>query len=252
MLNQFTLKLTFSYDENKNVFTEFDLHIPAGKVVAFVGPSGAGKSTLFNLVQGFYKPQVGKILINGIPIDEFSFADLRSAIAHVPQETFLFGGTFRENLVMARPSIQEEEMVEACRSAYIHEFIQSMPDGYDTQIGERGIKLSGGQKQRIAIARAILKDAPILLLDEATSALDGETEYLVKAALDELMKNKTTLVIAHRLSTIQNADLIIVIEKGKIVQIGKHEELILQKGLYQKLNGSAFIADDQISKTVGA
>ena len=142
-------KLTFSYDEKKNVFDQFDLHIPVGKVIAFVGPSGAGKSTLFNLLQGFYKPQAGRIRINGIPIEELSFADLRSAIAHVPQETFLFGGTFRENLVMARPSVQEEEMIEACRSAFIHDFIQSMPDGYDTQIGERGVKLSGGQKQRI-------------------------------------------------------------------------------------------------------
>ncbi len=142
-------KLTFSYDEKKNVFDQFDLHIPVGKVIAFVGPSGAGKSTLFNLLQGFYKPQTGRIRINGIPIEELSFADLRSAIAHVPQETFLFGGTFRENLVMARPSVQEEEMIEACRSAFIHDFIQSMPDGYDTQIGERGVKLSGGQKQRI-------------------------------------------------------------------------------------------------------
>ena len=234
------------------MFDQFDLHIPAGKVIAFVGPSGAGKSTLFNLLQGFYQPQTGTIRINGMPIEELSFADLRSAIAHVPQETFLFGGTFRENLVMARPSVQEEEMIEACRSAYIHDFIQSMPDGYDTQIGERGVKLSGGQKQRLAIARAILKDAPILLLDEATSALDGETEYLVKRALDELMKNKTTLVIAHRLSTIQTADLIIVIDNGKIVQKGKHEDLILQKGLYQKLNGSVFIADIESSKTVGA
>ena len=244
--------LTFSYDENKNVFEKFNLQIPAGKVVAIVGPSGAGKSTLFQLLQGFYQPQVGRIMINGVPTDELSYADLRSAIAHVPQETFLFGGTFRENLIMARPSIQEEEMMEACRSAYIHDFILSMPEGYDTQIGERGVKLSGGQKQRLAIARAILKDAPILLLDEATSALDGETEYLVKGALDELMKNKTTLVIAHRLSTIQNADLIIVIDNGRIVQKGKHEDLILQKGLYQKLNGSVFIADDQGSKTVGA
>ena len=191
-------------------------------------------------------------MINGVPTEELSYADLRSAIAHVPQETFLFGGTFRENLVMARPSIHEEEMIRACRSASIHDFILSMPEGYDTQIGERGVKLSGGQKQRLAIARAILKDAPILLLDEATSALDGETEYLVKGALDELMKNKTTLVIAHRLSTIQNADLIIVIDNGRIVQKGKHEDLILQKGLYQKLNGSVFIADDQRSKTVGA
>ncbi|WP_338449820.1 ABC transporter ATP-binding protein [Niallia oryzisoli] len=244
--------LTFAYEENKLIFEEFNLQIPAGKVTAFVGPSGAGKSTLFNLLQGFYQPKSGGILINGIPTAEFSFSDLRSAIAHVPQETFLFGGTFRDNLVIARPSITEEEMIEACRSAYIHDFILSLPDGYDTQIGERGVKLSGGQKQRMAIARAILKDAPILLLDEATSALDGETEYLVKAALDKLMENKTTLVIAHRLSTIQHADRIFVLDKGKIVQEGTHEELIRQKGLYQKLHSSSFIGSEMKKDTVGA
>jgi ATP-binding cassette subfamily B protein len=243
--------LTFSYDGKKNVFDQFDLHIPAGKVIAFVGPSGAGKSTLFNLLQGFYQPQTGTIRINGMPIEELSFADLRSAIAHVPQETFLFGGTFRENLAIACPAIQEEKMIEACQSAHIHDFILSLPEGYDTQIGERGVKLSGGQKQRLAIARAILKDAPILLLDEATSALDGETEYHVKQALDELMKNRTTLVIAHRLSTIQNADIIVAIDEGKLVQIGCHEELMMQKGLYQKLNDSMFSRNEQLKKTVG-
>lgn len=244
--------LSFSYDGNRNIFEDFTLHIPAGKVAAFVGPSGAGKSTLFNLLQGFYQPKSGSILINGVPTVEFSFSDLRSAIAHVPQETFLFGGTVRDNLAIARPSITEEEMIEACQSAYIHDFILSLPDGYDTQIGERGVKLSGGQKQRMAIARAILKDAPILLLDEATSALDGETEYLVKAALDRLMENKTTIVIAHRLSTIKHADRIFVLDEGKVVQQGTHEELIMQKGLYQKLHGSSFIGSERRKDTVGA
>ncbi|MCQ6277204.1 ABC transporter ATP-binding protein [Bacillus sp. V3B] len=244
-------KLTFSYDGKKNVFDQFDLHIPAGQIIAFVGPSGAGKSTLFHLLQGFYQPQTGRIRINGTSIEELSFSDLRSAIAHVPQETFLFGGTFRENLAIARPDIQEEKMMEACRSAHIHDFIMSLPNGYDTQIGERGVKLSGGQKQRLAIARAILKDAPILLLDEATSALDGETEYHVKHALDALMQNRTTLVIAHRLSTIQNADLIVVIDGGKVVQMGRHEELMMKKGLYQKLNDSTFIRSEQMNKIVG-
>ena len=243
--------LTFAYDENQPLFEQLDLQIPAGKVAAFVGPSGAGKSTLFNLLQGFYQPRSGDILINGVPTGELSFSDLRSAIAHVPQETFLFGGTFRENLAMARPNISEEEILAACQSACIHDFIMSLPDGYDTQIGERGVKLSGGQKQRMAIARAILKDAPILLLDEATSALDSETEYLVKTALDRLMENKTTLVIAHRLSTIQNADIIFVIDQGKIVQQGTHEELILQKGLYQKLHDSSIIRNDERKETVG-
>lgn len=244
--------LTFSYDQNQPLFESFNLHIPAGKVVAFVGPSGGGKSTLFNLLQGFYQPNSGNILINRVPTEELSFSDLRSMIAHVPQETFLFDGTFRDNLAIARPSITEGEIMAACQSACIHDFILSLPDGYDTQIGERGVRLSGGQKQRMAIARAILKDAPILLLDEATSALDGETEYLVKTALDSLMKNKTTLVIAHRLSTIQNADVIFVIDHGKIVQQGIHEELILQNGLYRKLHDSSFIRKEGMKATVGS
>lgn len=232
--------ITFSYVEDKEVLEGFDLEIPAGKVVALVGPSGAGKSTLLNLLQGFYKPQAGEIRIAGKPLHEFSASELRSSIAHVPQETFLFAGTIRDNLLIARPHVTEKEMVEAAISANIHDFILSMPKGYDTEIGENGIKLSGGQKQRMAIARAILKDSPILLLDEATSALDGETEYHVKEALDELMKGRTTIVIAHRLSTIQNADLIMVMNNGRIVQSGTHQELINQNGLYRKLNETTF------------
>ncbi|WHY85178.1 ABC transporter ATP-binding protein [Neobacillus novalis] len=232
--------VTFSYVENKKVLEQFNLTIPAGKVVALVGPSGAGKSTLLNLLQGFYKPQMGEIKIAGKPIHEYSASELRSSIAHVPQETFLFAGTIRENLMIARPHVTGKEMVEAAINANIHGFILSMPKGYDTEIGENGIKLSGGQKQRMAIARAILKDAPILLLDEATSALDGETEYRVKKALDELMKGRTTIVIAHRLSTIQNADVIMVMNNGRIVQSGTHEELIRQTGLYKKLNITSF------------
>ncbi|WP_442594238.1 ABC transporter ATP-binding protein [Neobacillus sp. D3-1R] len=232
--------VSFSYDDTKIVFKEFNLDIPAGKMIAFVGPSGAGKTTLFNLLQGFYQPQLGKILINGKPIELLSVSELRSSIAHVPQETFLFAGTIKENLVLARPNITKNEMIHAAKSANIHDFIISLSDGYETEIGERGIKLSGGQKQRIAIARAILKNAPILLLDEATSALDGETEYHVKEELEQLMKDKTTLVIAHRLSTIQNADLIVVISNGKIEQMGNHEQLLNQDGLYQKLYNSSF------------
>lgn len=232
--------VTFRYVENKNVLEHFHLEIPAGKVVALVGPSGAGKSTLFNLLQGFYKPQSGEIQIAGKSIKEFSASELRSSIAHVPQETFLFAGTVRENLLIARPHVTDKEMVEAAISAEIHDFILALPNGYDTQIGENGIKLSGGQKQRVAIARAILKDAPILLLDEATSSLDGETEYYVKEALEELMKDRTTIIIAHRLSTIKNADVIMVMNDGKIIQQGSHEELLGQKGLYRKLNEALF------------
>lgn len=232
--------VTFSYDHNNNVLENFHLDIPAGKMIAIVGPTGAGKSTLFNLLQGFYKPESGEIKISGKSIKEFSTSQLRSVIAHVPQETFLFAGSFRENLMLARPNVSEKEMIEAAVIAEIHEYILSLPKGYDTEIGENGIKLSGGQKQRIAIARAIIKDAPILLLDEATSALDGETEFHVKEALEEVMRGRTTIVIAHRLSTIQNADIIFVMNNGKIVQSGTHKELIKQNGLYRKLHNSAF------------
>lgn len=228
--------VTFSYDERNYVLERFNLDIPAGKVVALVGLSGAGKSTILNLLQGFFTPQKGEIRVSGKSIIDFSVSELRSSIAHVSQDTFLFGGTIRENLLLARPDATEKEMVEAAVSVEIHDFIHSLPKGYDTEIGENGVKLSGGQKQRIAIARAIIKNAPILLLDEATSALDGETEFHVKEALAELMSGKTTIVIAHRLSTIQNADVILVIDKGIIVQRGTHKELISQNGLYRKLN----------------
>jgi ATP-binding cassette, subfamily B, bacterial len=232
--------VTFSYVKNKPVFEQFHLEIPEGKVVALVGPSGAGKSTLFNLLQGFYRHQSGDIRIAGKTLQEFSASELRSSIALVPQETFLFSGTVKENLLIARPNITEKEMVEAAIRAEIHDFILSLPKAYDTEIGENGVKLSGGQKQRVAIARAILKDAPILLLDEATSALDGETEYYVKEAMEELMMGRTTIIIAHRLSTIQHADVIYVMDKGKIVQQGTHKELIKQIGLYRNLNETSF------------
>jgi ATP-binding cassette, subfamily B, bacterial len=232
--------ISFRYDERIKVFDHLNITIPGGKVVAFVGASGAGKSTLFNLLQGFYKPQSGEILIDGVRTEDFTLSELRSAIAHVPQETFLFAGTLRENLLVARPNITEKEMICAAKDACIHDFIITLPQGYDTEIGERGVKLSGGQKQRVAIARAILKDAPILLLDEATSALDSETEFYVKEALDRLMKGRTTLVIAHRLSTVQNADLIIAFDQGKVMQMGTHEELLLMEGVYQKLHNQHF------------
>lgn len=244
--------ITFSYEKSINVFENLNVTIPAGKVVALVGPSGAGKSTLFNLLQGFYKPQTGDILIDGVRTEEFTLSQLRSAIAHVPQETFLFAGTLRENLLVARPNITEEEMICAAKDACIHDFIMMLPHRYDTEIGERGVKLSGGQRQRVAIARAILKDAPILLLDEATSSLDSETEFYVKEALDELMKGRTTLVIAHRLSTVQNADIIIVLNQGKVVQIGTHEELLQMEGLYQKLYNQQFKRKQSTPLTLAA
>ncbi|MGM0874198.1 MAG: ABC transporter ATP-binding protein [Bacillota bacterium] len=235
--------VTFYYEPEIEIFNQLNLEIPTGKVVAFVGPSGAGKTTLFHLIQGFYKPQSGQILMDHVSINELSPSVLRSTFAYVAQETFLFSGTIKDNLLLARPEITEFEMINAAIHANIHEFIMSLPDQYDTEIGERGVRLSGGQKQRMAITRAILKDAPILLLDEATSALDSESEFHVKEALDRLMKNKTTLVIAHRLSTIQHADLIIVLEEGKIVQQGTHQELMSQEGLYRKLTQTQFLID---------
>ncbi|PEJ58446.1 ABC transporter permease [Bacillus sp. AFS002410] len=242
--------VTFGYNEDIKVLENFNLHIPVGKVTALVGSSGAGKTTIFNLLQGLYQPQYGTITINEKSIEEHTLAEVRSLMAHVPQETFLFGGTIRENLLIARPNITEEEMIHAAILSKIHDYILTLPNGYNTEIGERGMKLSGGQKQRLAIARAILKNSPILLLDEATSALDGETEREVKESLDFLTHNRTTLVIAHRLSTIENADMIVVIEGGKIVQTGKHYELISVDGPYRKLHGAKIEQNNIENKTL--
>lgn len=227
--------VTFHYDDHEPIFNQFQLDVPVGKVVALVGPSGAGKSTLFHLLQGIYKPDQGHVFVNNQSTHHYASEELRSAFAFVPQETFLFSGTIRANLLIVRPKITELEMEQACIQADLHNFVMSLPEGYDTEIGEKGIRLSGGQKQRLAIARAILKNAPILLLDEATSALDNETERNVQKALQQLMKNRTTIIIAHRLSTIQNADLIIVIDHGKIIEMGSHEELLQNGSRYEKL-----------------
>jgi ATP-binding cassette subfamily B protein len=236
MLSSIQFKdISFSYEGQKPLFDQFNLQIPAGKVVAIVGLSGAGKTTLFHLLQGFYLPQAGTITINGHSTASLTVSEQRSLFAHVSQETVLFSGTVRENLQLAKPGMTDAQMIQAASIAGIHNFITSLPCGYDTEIGERGSKFSGGQRQRMAIARALLKDAPILLLDEGTSALDSETEYHVQRSMEKLLDNRTTIVIAHRLSTIQNADLIIVMDEGKIVQMGRHEEMIRQEGLYRRL-----------------
>ncbi|MBC8080492.1 MAG: ABC transporter ATP-binding protein [Gorillibacterium sp.] len=227
--------ISFSYDGQTPIIEGLNLTVSAGQTVAVVGASGAGKSTLFHLLQGFYKPQSGYICINGVPIDQLAPSQLRSSIALVAQETFLFSSSIRENLLLARPDASQQRIEQAAMHANIHDYIMSLPDCYDTQIGERGVTLSGGQRQRLAIARAILRDAPILLLDEATSALDSETEFQVKRSLDRLMAERTTIIIAHRLSTIQHADLIVVLERGKIVQMGRHEELSGRPGAYRNL-----------------
>jgi ABC-type multidrug transport system fused ATPase/permease subunit len=215
--------------------------VEPGQQVALVGPSGAGKSTIVSLLLKFYAPANGHILFDGRNSSSFPISALRSQMAIVPQDVFLFGGTIRENIAYGKPGSDEDEIIEAARQANAWEFIQSFPEKLDTIVGERGIQLSGGQRQRIAIARAVLKNPKILILDEATSSLDSESERLVQEALDKLMKGRTSVVIAHRLATIRNADKIIVLENGTIIEQGTHNELLTNKnGLYKTLTELQF------------
>ncbi|HYA79274.1 MAG TPA: ABC transporter ATP-binding protein [Candidatus Nitrosopolaris sp.] len=229
----------FAYDD-KPVLRDIDLRIRPGQLVALVGSTGAGKTSVANLLLRFYDPTRGAVRIGGVDIREVATRDLRNQIAVVTQETILFNDTVRRNIEMGRPGATNEEIIAAARHAYAYDFIMGKPQGFDTIIGERGITLSGGERQRLAIARAVLKNAPILVLDEATSSLDTESERAVQAALDELMKGRATLCIAHRLSTIFHADLIVVLDQGRIVEIGKHAELIRRGGIYQKLYELSF------------
>lgn len=245
---QITFKdVEFAYDTRMDVLRGINLDIASGEIVALVGPSGAGKSTLFSLIPRFYDVSDGAIYIDKHDIREVTQASLRQQIGIVPQETLLFGGTIRENILYGRLDATEEEMIDAAEAANAHEFITTLPDGYDTIVGERGTKLSGGQRQRVAIARAILKDPRILLLDEATSSLDNESEQLVQDALARLMQNRTTLIIAHRLSTIRIAHRIAVVNQGQIVELGSHDELMALNGLYAKLYEMQFREDDVLS-----
>lgn len=213
----------------------------AGQKVAIVGPSGSGKSTMASLILQFYKPQSGDILFDGKPVEDYSLTDIRNQVAIVPQDVMLFGGTIRENIAYGKLGANEDEIIQAAKRANADSFITAFPEGYDTIVGERGLKLSGGQRQRIAIARALLKNPSILILDEATSSLDSESERLVQEALEELMKNRTSIIIAHRLSTIREADKIIVLEKGVILETGSHDELLKnEQGLYRYLSGLQF------------
>lgn len=243
--------VSFSYDNRVQVLENINLDIDSGEIVALVGPSGAGKSTMFNLIPRFYDVTDGKILVDGYNVRDITQASLRSQIGIVPQETLLFGGTIRENILYGRLDASHEEIVSAAKAANAHDFISEMPDGYDTVVGERGIKLSGGQRQRVAIARAILKDPRILLLDEATSSLDNESEHLVQEALARLMQNRTTIIIAHRLSTIRVASRIAVLNEGQIVELGTHDELMELDGLYAKLYEMQFREDDFVLSSVG-
>lgn len=235
------IDLCFGYPESeKQSLSKVSLELPRGKQMAVVGPSGGGKSTLFKLLLGFYKPDAGEIVINGRPINGMALEELRSYFAYVPQESGLYTGSIRDNIENGKPGARatDEEIIEALRQANAYEFVMELPDGMHTDIGEHGSRLSGGQRQRLSIARAMLKNAPILLLDEATAALDNESEKMVQQAIRKLMKDKTTLVIAHRLSTIQNADMILVMENGQIVERGGHEELLAAEGRYYDLYNS--------------
>jgi ATP-binding cassette subfamily B protein len=227
--------VTFGYDASHLIFDDLSLSFPAGKTTALVGPSGGGKSTLINLTMRLYDPLSGTVEIDGVSLTDLKFSSLRSKMAYVGQDTFLFSGTIRHNIALGKPDATEEEIISAAKSANAHDFILRLPQGYDTNVGENGGNLSGGQKQRIAIARAMLRDSEILVLDEATSALDSESEALIRDALARLTKNRTTIMIAHRLSTITTADHIVVMENGKVAEQGPQRELLSRDGPYRRL-----------------
>jgi ABC-type multidrug transport system fused ATPase/permease subunit len=221
--------------ETTEVLSDVTFEMAPGEMVALVGPSGAGKTSIANLLCRFYDPQQGQITVDGYDLCQVGLASLRSQVAVVLQDTFLFNTTISDNLRYGNPEASDEELIAAAKTAYAHEFIMSLPEGYETEIGERGVRLSGGQKQRLALARAILVDPRILILDEATSSVDAEAEYLIQRALESVLQGRTSLVIAHRLSTIRHADKIIALEQGRIIQVGDHQELMQRGGLYSQL-----------------
>jgi subfamily B ATP-binding cassette protein MsbA len=228
--------ISFQYeDSNEQILDNISFKVKRGEILAFVGPSGGGKSTLVDLIPRFYDPSSGTILLDNLDIKEINIEDLRKLMGIVTQETFLFNESVKRNIAYGLMEFPFEKIVDAAKTANAHNFIMEMPNGYETVIGERGVKISGGQRQRLSIARALLKNPEIMIFDEATSALDNESELLVQEAIERLMINRTTFVIAHRLSTIRNANRIIVLDRGKIVQYGTHDDLIQnEKGLYRK------------------
>ena len=240
--------MCFSYetdgDESREILRDINLKVPAGEVVAVVGSSGAGKSTMVHLIPRFFDVTAGRLLIDGRDVRDTTLSSLRSQIGVVTQETVLFNDTLRNNIAYGQPSISQKQVEAAARAALAHDFIMELPAGYDTMIGERGVRLSGGERQRIAIARALLKNAPILILDEATSALDSESESLVQSALQNLMTGRTVFVIAHRLSTVRRADRIVVLENGTIADMGTHEELMQKLGTYRRLYDLQFMESE--------
>ncbi len=243
--------VSFSYDESEKVLKRINLHIRPGQTVALVGPSGGGKTTLCSLLPRFYDVTSGSVRIDGSDVRGLRLSSLRNAIGIVQQDVYMFTGSIRSNIAYGKPDATDEEIMEAARSAGIHDFISSLPDGYDTFVGERGTRLSGGQKQRIAIARVFLKNPPILILDEATSALDNESERRVQESLDRLAKNRTTIVIAHRLSTIRNADRIVVIADHGIAESGTHGELLRKNGIYAKYYNMQFDGKEKVPAAAG-
>jgi subfamily B ATP-binding cassette protein MsbA len=237
--------VSFAYG-TEPVLRNVDLPIAPGEIVALVGSSGAGKSTLVNLLPRFYDVNDGRITVDGKDVRDVTLKSLRSLMGFVTQEVVLFNDSVRNNIAYGRGDADEQRVVEAAKAAHAHDFISNLPLGYDTLIGESGVLLSGGQRQRLAIARALFKDPPILILDEATSALDTESERLVQQALNNLMRGRTTLVIAHRLSTIRSAHKIVVLEKGEIAEVGRHEELLGFRGIYRKLYDMQFATEEQV------
>jgi subfamily B ATP-binding cassette protein MsbA len=238
-------RVGFAYGGGTPVLEEVELSIRPGEVVALVGPSGAGKSTLADLVPRFHDPTAGRITLDGVDLRVLRLAELRGMLGIVTQETILFHDTVRHNIAYGIADAPHEEVEAAARAANAHEFIAALPEGYDTVLGEKGTRLSGGQRQRIAIARALLRNPPLLILDEATSALDTESERLVQQAIDEVMEHRAVLVIAHRLSTVRRADQIVVLEGGRIVQRGTHDELVRSEGLYRRLHELQFADEDR-------